>query len=114
MKKFVVAAIAAPLLNLAAMPIHAADTHESHHAGTETQKTYAVKGEVVAIDQDAGKLKLRHEAIPELGWSAMTMNFAVADKSLLDRVKSGDKVSFEIAKDPSTGQYVIRTLQPAQ
>ncbi len=95
-------------------PSYAADTDESHHAGTDTQKSYAVKGEVVAIDQGAGKVKLRHEAIPELGWSAMTMNFAVADKGLMGEVKSGDKVSFRIAKDQSTGQYVIRTLQVAQ
>lgn len=105
------AVISASIVGLIATPIYAADTHESHHAGEGAQKSYAAKGEVVSIDQDAGKVKLRHEAIPELGWSAMTMNFAVADKGLLDGLEPGDKVSFEIAKDPSTGQYVIRTLQ---
>lgn len=111
MKRFLMAVIAALAVGLIAAPTYAADTHESHHAGADTHKSYAAKGEVVAIDQDAGKIKLRHEAIPELGWSAMTMNFAVADKGLLEGVKPGDKVSFEITKDQSTGQYVIRALQ---
>ena len=114
MKKLLMAVIAASTAGLIATPIYAADTHESHHAATDTQKSYAAKGEVVAIDQDAGKAKLRHEAIPELGWPAMTMNFAVGDKGLLDNLKAGDKVSFEIAKDQSTGQYVIWALRAAK
>ncbi len=114
MKRFLMAVIAALTAGLIATPIYAADTHESHRAATDTQKSYATKGEVVAIDPNADKMKLRHEAIPELGWPAMIMNFAVTDKGLLENLKAGDKVSFEIAKDQSTDQYVIRTLRAAK
>ena len=114
MKRIAIAAIATALVNLAAVPAYAADTHESHHAGAEAQKSYAVKGEVISVDQDAGKAKIRHEAIPELGWSGMTMVFPAADKNLLQDVKPGDKVDFTIAKNPANGQYTIQTLQPAQ
>lgn len=114
MNKIVIAAVAAAFLNLAAVPVYAADSHESHHAGAEAQKTYAVKGEVVSVDPEAGKAKIRHEAIPELGWSGMTMVFPAADKELLKDVKPGDKIDFTIAKNPASGQYTIQTLQITQ
>ncbi|GBG14767.1 outer membrane protein assembly factor BamB [Novimethylophilus kurashikiensis] len=113
MNKTIFAAAFAALFNLVAIPVYA-DTHESHHAaGAETQKTYAAKGEVVSLDQENGKAKIRHEAIPELGWQGMTMVFPVADKNLLKDVNPGDKIDFTIAKNPS-GQYTIQTLQPAK
>lgn len=114
MNKIAIAAVAAVLLNLAAVPAYAADTHESHHAGSEAQKSYAVKGEIVTVDQDAGKAKIRHAAIPELGWAGMTMVFPAADKSLLKNLKPGDKIDFTIAKNPSSGQYTIQALQVVQ
>lgn len=114
MNKIAVAAVAAVLLNVATVPVYAVDTHESHHTGTDAQKTYPVRGEIVTVDQEAGKAKIRHEAIAELGWSGMTMVFPAADRSLLKDLKPGDKVDFTIAKDPSSGQYTLQTLQVAQ
>lgn len=114
MNKIVIAAAATALLNLAATPLYAADTHESHHAGVEAQKSYAVKGEIVTVDQEAGKAKIRHEAVTELGWSGMTMVFPTEDKNLLKDLKPGDKVDFSIAKNPSSGQYTIQTMQLAK
>ncbi len=114
MNKTLVAAIGAAFLNLAVASVYAADSHESHHAGTEVQKSYAVEGEVVSVDQDSGKAKIRHDAIPELGWSGMTMVFPVTDKALLKDVKAGDKIDFRIAKDATSGQYAIQALQRAQ
>lgn len=46
----------------------------------------------------AGKIKLKHEAIPELDWPAMTMFFSVADKSQLETLHIGDKVEFQLMK----------------
>lgn len=90
--------IASASLALSWIPAHAEDSHNSHHPKAEAQKTYSGKGEVVVLDQAAGKVKLKHEAIPELGWPAMTMFFPVADKSLLSTLKVGDKVEFEFVK----------------
>lgn len=108
MKRFLMITLASMAFGVAAMPVYAND---AHHPKTEAQKSYAVKGEVVAVDKVAGEVKLKHEAAPELGWSAATMNFVVADKSLLENLKVGDKVNFEITKDHLTGQFVIRALQ---
>lgn len=110
-KSLFISAIAATAIGLASIPGYAADPHESHHAVAVAQKSYQAKGEVVSIDQAAGKIKLKHDAIPDLGWSAMTMNFSVAQKGLLEAVSVGDKVSFEIAKDQATGQYAIQKMQ---
>ena len=111
MKRLLITAIAAAAMGFVAIPSYAGDSHESHHAEAKVQKAYAAKGEVVSIDRTAGKIKLNHDAIPELGWSAMTMDFSVAKKGLLESVKVGEKVSFEIAKDQASGQYAIQKLQ---
>lgn len=110
MKSLFFSAIAAMAIGLASIPGYAVDSHASHHAVAVVQKSYQAKGEVVSIDQAAGKIKLKHDAIPDLGWSAMTMDFPIAQKGLLESVSNGDKVSFEIAKDQVTGQYAIQKL----
>jgi Cu/Ag efflux protein CusF len=47
--------------------------------------------------------------MPSLGWPAMTMEFGVADKSLLHGLKPGDRVDFEVASK-GAGEYVIQRL----
>lgn len=54
-----------------------------------------VKGEVVKIDKAAGKVTLKHGPIKNLDMDAMTMVFRVADPSMLDRMKAGDRIEFE-------------------
>lgn len=39
---------------------------------------------------------LAHEAIKSLGWPGMTMSFGVEKASLLDGLKEGDAVQFEL------------------
>ena len=95
MKKVLISVVAFAVLGIAVTPIYADD---AHHPKTEAQKSYAVKGEVVTVDKAAGRVKLKHEAVPELDWPAMTMFFPVADKSQLDAVKAGDQVEFQFVK----------------
>lgn len=90
----VAATIAA--FSITTLPVQADD---SHHPKAVAQKSYAVQGEVVAVDKTAGKVKLKHEAVPELDWPAMTMFFPVADKAQLDALKAGDQVDFEFVKN---------------
>ena len=54
-----------------------------------------IKGEVVKVDKPAGKITLKHAPIKNLDMDAMTMVFRVADPSMLDKVKAGDKIEFE-------------------
>ena len=58
------------------------------------QATGVVKG----TDPANGKVTLAHEAIKSLNWPAMTMNFAVKDKSLFDKLTVGKKVEVELVK----------------
>ena len=54
-----------------------------------------VKAEVVKVDKPAGKMTLKHGPIKNLDMDSMTMVFRVADPSMLDKVKAGDKIEFE-------------------
>ncbi len=54
-----------------------------------------IKGEVVKIDQSAGKITLKHGPIKNLDMDSMTMVFRIADPAMLGKVKAGDKVEFE-------------------
>lgn len=54
-----------------------------------------VKGEVMKVDKSAGKVTLKHGPIKKLDMDAMTMVFRVADPSMLDKMKPGDKIEFE-------------------
>jgi Cu/Ag efflux protein CusF len=54
-----------------------------------------VDGEVRKVDLGKGLIVLRHGDIPSLAMPPMTMGFDVADRSMLDGVKVGDKVKFQ-------------------
>ena len=62
------------------------------------QSSGMVAGEIRKVDKDAKKITIRHEALTKLDMPAMTMVFQVKDPALLDKVKPGDKVSFEAEK----------------
>ncbi|MDP1749248.1 MAG: copper-binding protein [Reyranella sp.] len=67
-----------------------------------------VKGEVVKIDKSAGKITLKHGPIKKLDMDSMTMVFRVADPAMLDKVKAGDRVTFEA--DRVNGAITVTTL----
>ncbi|HAJ72584.1 MAG TPA: cation transporter [Methylophilaceae bacterium] len=104
MKKLLICMFVA-ILNIDVAPIYAND---AHHQVERSQKSYSAKGEVVSIDNAAGKIKLQHEAVSELKWPGMTMFFNVADKALLDTVKTGDQVEFEFVKVDGSGPSITK------
>jgi Cu(I)/Ag(I) efflux system protein CusF len=53
-------------------------------------------GVIKAIDTAKGTITLQHEAIPAIGWPAMTMAFKVASPALLTAGKVGDRVRFGV------------------
>ncbi|MGY3235717.1 Cu/Ag efflux protein CusF [Bradyrhizobium sp. USDA 4448] len=73
----------------------------------------SISGEVKKIDQNAGKITLKHGAAKSLGMDEpMTMVYRVKDPALLKQVKVGDKVSFE-AEEEASG-YTVTKLQKAK
>ncbi len=67
-------------------------------------------GKVTAVDATAGRITLDHEAIPEVGWPAMTMAFK-ADAALLKGVKVGDQVAFDVKVKDGAGEVTAITRQ---
>jgi Cu(I)/Ag(I) efflux system periplasmic protein CusF len=57
-----------------------------------------VKAEVVKVDKPAGKVTLKHGPIKNLDMDSMTMVFRVADPTMLDKMKAGDRIEFEAAR----------------
>lgn len=78
-------------------------------AKTTTQKDIIGKGTIVSENKAGGSVTLQHEAIPAIGWGAMTMEFKVKDKMQLDKVKKGDKVQFTLV--PQGQDYVITSIK---
>jgi len=68
-----------------------------------------VDAEVRKVDKDAGKLTLRHGEIRNLDMPPMTMVFVAKDKTMLDKVKAGDKIRFKAIKDGDS--YVVTEIQ---
>lgn len=107
---------------------HAQTDHSGHHtpaaavpspptpataadASTEAASLPWAEAEVRRIDDQAGKISLRHGPIANLEMPPMTMVFQVQDRSLLARAKPGDRVRF--TADKVNGQYTVLQLEPA-
>jgi Cu/Ag efflux protein CusF len=78
--------------------------------GTFSAPAHRGNGTVASVEPQGGKVELEHEAMPSLGWPAMTMEFSVADKGLLTGLRPGDRVEFEVAAR-GEGEYVIQSLK---
>lgn len=72
---------------------------------TEAQAATDAVGVVNAIDQRHNVVTITHEPIKSLGWSAMTMDFLLADPGMLKKVSVGKKVQFRFVEKGE--DYVI-------
>lgn len=79
---------------------------------TQTKNTYRGQGTVNGVDAKAGKVNLSHGPIESLGWPAMTMGFPVKDAVMLEGMKSGMKVDFDLEK--IDGKYRIVSITPSK
>lgn len=59
-------------------------------------KTGKGTGVIKAIDANAGKLTIQHGPIPAIGWPAMTMAFKADPPALLNGLKVGQKIGFDV------------------
>jgi len=66
-------------------------------------------GRVTAVKPDENQITLAHEAIPQIGWPAMTMGFAVKSGTA-DNLQPGDQVDFTLMKMPN-GNYMITDIR---
>jgi protein SCO1/2 len=75
----------------------------------EGGRRYEGRGIVREVEPELHQVVIEHEDIPGL-MPAMTMNFDVADRKLLDEAKPGETVDFEVAFDGRS--YRITRLTP--
>lgn len=62
--------------------------------------------------KDEGRLRVRHDEIPEWGWMKMTMKLKVADEQMLDDWKTGQEVILDIER--REGGSVIVAIEPRE
>jgi len=70
------------------------------------------EGEVRKLDKDQGLVTLRHGEIKNLGMPGMTMVFHTTDKSMLDKIKQGDRVRF--AADMVNTELMVTKIEVTQ
>jgi Cu/Ag efflux protein CusF len=75
-----------------------------------TAQSELVDGQVIKIDETAGKITLRHGRFEKFDMAdGMTMVFRVQDPAMLKAVKVGDKVKFDA--DKVNGPFTITKIQ---
>ena len=85
----------------------------SGFASAEEAKTLPmINGEVTKIDESAGKMTIKHEAISNLDMGPMTMVFKASDPAILKTVKPGDKIKF--TADKVNGQISVMKVEKAK
>ena len=96
-----------------------AQDHSAHQSGQagggqagSGQAAAMVDAEVRKVDREAQKVTLRHGPIPNLDMAGMTMVFRVANASMLESVKTGDKVRF--AAERVGGDLTVTRLEQAK
>lgn len=66
-------------------------------------------GEVTKIDEKQKKLTIRHEELSNLDMPAMTMVFVVAEDSMIEEVKVGQKIEF--TADRVNGRITVTDIK---
>jgi Cu(I)/Ag(I) efflux system periplasmic protein CusF len=107
MKRTLLSILAASLMSA---PLYADEKH--HQAATAAPQPAAApsEGEVRKVDKATQKITIKHGPLANLDMPAMTMVFQVKDPAMLDRVKPGDKVNFEVEK--IRGALIVTRLEP--
>ncbi len=105
-----------PVLILLSPPVFAHGAHH-HNASTEAGASQAAaqvrtgRGTVDKVDAAAGIVTLTRDSLKGLGWPDMAMEYKVKDNAMLDKIKAGMKVDFELTKEPD-GTFVMTRITP--
>jgi Cu/Ag efflux protein CusF len=76
-------------------------------------QTPLADGQVIKIDQAAGKITIKHGPLKQFGMDeGMTMVYRTADPAMLATVKPGDKIRF--SPDRVNGQFTVTKIEKAR
>lgn len=73
---------------------------------------HGAEGTLDEVDPKTGTVTITHGPVPTLKWPAMTMEFKLANESLLKGIKPGAPISFEFV-ERNPGEWVITSVKPA-
>ena len=72
-----------------------------------------VDGQVVKVDEAAGKITIKHGPIKKFDMDdGMTMAWRAQDPAMLKQVKAGDRIKFE--PDRVNGQFTVIKIEKAK
>ena len=72
-----------------------------------------IDGQVMKVDQSAGKITIKHGPAKRLGMeSGMTMVYKAQDPAMLRAVKAGNKIKFDA--EQVNGQYTVTKIETAK
>jgi Cu(I)/Ag(I) efflux system protein CusF len=84
----------------------------SAHAALAQADDY-VNGQIIKIDESAGKITLKHGPIKKFDMDeGMSMVFRAGDPAMLKAVKPGDRVRF--VPDRVNGQFTVTRIEKAK
>lgn len=97
--------------------VHVGGQEHSHaHSHGESKEVKAsaemADGEIRKINKNTGKITVKHGEIKSVEMPPMTMVFGVADKAMLEGLKEGDKVKFNVKQEGSN--YTVTEIKKAQ
>jgi len=99
-------------LSMTALPSAiATEDRDAYKTEATAAATHTGRGKVVAVDSQAGTVKLTHDPIKSLKWPKMTMDFKTHDPAMLKDIKPGTQVDFELMK--MGGGYLIMKITPS-
>src|SRR3974377_1609783 len=76
-------------------------------------QTDLIDGQVMKVDQSAGKITIKHGPAPRLGMeNGMTMVYKAQDAAMLKAVKAGNKIKFDA--EQVNGQYTVTKIEKAK
>ncbi len=108
MKPSPMIAVLAAVLSTASMAAPAL-AHPGEEHGPSAPASHG-EGTVVAIDLNSGVVTLQHDPIPALTLPAATTEFKVNPATLLNAIKVGDKVCFDLTMAEDGGE--ITAIEP--
>lgn len=106
MKKLLVLALVAAFAGFAWLSLPGLDQAQAPGA---PQQTARGSGLVQSIDREKGVVTIKHGPLPALNMMAMTMSYAIKDKSRLANLQPMQKVEFQLAYDGSN--YLITEIK---
>ena len=89
----------------------AEEAHGNHQEAANSAPTHQLHGVVNSVNAEAGRVNITHDPVESLKWPKMKMNFKAHDPAILDGLKPGMTVDFEITKMGK--EYHVTKIAPA-